>query len=689
MIRFLWILSWSLFSVLPLTLASQPEPTYESLQLGRGTANALDWRPDGKVLAIGSGTGIWLFDDNFQLIARLGDDVVQVVSWNSDGSLLATVSQDLDECWLRVWEVSEDAKSLKRIWEQKACELDLTWGTTGNWLTLFDGNRDLHLVNLDDSDTWFTIPGEIKNYTWSPDGARIAIALADNQVRVLDVYQRKYTLNLSDAGYAAAWSPDGKQLATVTQSGTKKIERPMGEACCVSIDWSAYHGIKFWDTKTGEYLKDIEITDDSTTLTSLYWIPGNIVGGDCTHFEDFLSGLVCLWDLDSGESYSYYIAGGSSGESDVDWSPDYSQFSVEVYWRISYTKVFETLSQDDSKYSSGVISTWHPDNRHLTSIDLAGKIVHYDTGTDKSTEYPLLDNIPFQLVWSPDGNRIAYLTHGADGWDTSVHIQDVDRQLEISAFQAGITRDLKWSSDGQTILTSVDSLPFEAVPYRSTYAWDFLTGNTIMTHHTPTDLLVLEGATRVYWNEDQSRAALTKDNGQVWFTTGQGFISDVDSIHQVVWSPDQTILSVVGTSEQHTIIENWDILHLRLLGRVEYPSQVELDWSPDSQLLEVVSYLWGEYLIEVWDSKLRHNVIRIVVDGSSWRYSLPSSWSPESSRLAVPTSPFKVEVFDLLRGRSQVSFPAYQPTSLAWSPDDKHLAIASYNGTISIWDVPS
>ena len=52
--RFLLLSSLIIFSIAP-TIQSDAQATLdrEILRLGRGTANALDWHPDGDILAVG------------------------------------------------------------------------------------------------------------------------------------------------------------------------------------------------------------------------------------------------------------------------------------------------------------------------------------------------------------------------------------------------------------------------------------------------------------------------------------------------------------------------------------------------------------------------------------------------------------------------------------------------------------
>jgi hypothetical protein len=91
--RYIFMLNFlSFLLIFPCNIVAQDNDTREILRLGRGTANSLDWRPDGKVLAVGSGTGIWLYDEKFETLGHWDNDgvVINKVRWSPDGIYLIT-----------------------------------------------------------------------------------------------------------------------------------------------------------------------------------------------------------------------------------------------------------------------------------------------------------------------------------------------------------------------------------------------------------------------------------------------------------------------------------------------------------------------------------------------------------------------------------------------------------------------
>ena len=60
----------------------------------RGIAVSIAWSPDGDTIAVGSTTGIWLFDAEFEEVAHVGlpefpDNAPNTLDWNASGDLLA------------------------------------------------------------------------------------------------------------------------------------------------------------------------------------------------------------------------------------------------------------------------------------------------------------------------------------------------------------------------------------------------------------------------------------------------------------------------------------------------------------------------------------------------------------------------------------------------------------------------
>ena len=93
------------------SLADDTPEIVEVARFGRGTAYTLAWRPDGEVLAVGSSTGVWFFDEDFNELGRLAEDItVDNLEWSPDGKQLITYNSFFYSlgCDIIIWNVSND-----------------------------------------------------------------------------------------------------------------------------------------------------------------------------------------------------------------------------------------------------------------------------------------------------------------------------------------------------------------------------------------------------------------------------------------------------------------------------------------------------------------------------------------------------------------------------------------------------
>ena len=275
------------------TRFSLPEGADPHLKEGRITA--IQYSRDGRLLAIASAIGIWLYDTDSgeelpQLTRHIGG--VSSVSLSPDGKTLAGGSGRE----IRLWDVKTGAHK----WTLKG-HTTFVWSISfsPDGKTLASGSRDktIRLWDVKTGALKRTIRGhtdEVLSVSFSPDGKTLASGGWDATIRLWDVktgalkrIHRGYTSNISSVSF----SPDGKTLASV--NGKE---------------------IHFLDVKTGAYKRKLK--GHTATINSVSFSPDGKTlasgGWDKT---------IGLWDTKKG-AIKRTLEGHTSNISSVSFSPD-------------------------------------------------------------------------------------------------------------------------------------------------------------------------------------------------------------------------------------------------------------------------------------------------------------------------------------------------------------------------------
>ncbi len=272
---------------------------------------ALDWSPDGKLIASGGKdetVQVWDAANGRRSLTYFGhshwfgNGLVQAVMWSPDGSHIASGSWDKT---VRVWHAStgNTVSTYRSYYELVEA---VAWSPDGKYIASGNRNGTIHVWDVSNSKNVRTFLGhyskglnvDVVSVAWSPDGKRVASASWDRTVQVWNALkQSKRNDYLVFRGHAnevnaLAWSPDGTRIAS---GGRDNL-------------------IKVWDSSSGGLI--LTYRGHTAYVVSAAWSPDGTriasAGADKS---------VQVWDAATGNLICTY-SGHSNRVNAVAWSPD-------------------------------------------------------------------------------------------------------------------------------------------------------------------------------------------------------------------------------------------------------------------------------------------------------------------------------------------------------------------------------
>jgi WD40 repeat protein len=198
---------------------------------------------------------------------------------------------------------------------------------------IFDADTGSLLRTLSDT-------GTVDSAAWSPDGKYLATCSRSDQVHVWGMSSGSSNLVLADENHrlvtSVAWSPDSRHLAT-------------------GAEWD--EAVRVWAGVSGAQVR--ALTAPCNDVRSVTWSP------DGLQVAAVAENMALIWDAGTGELLQTLL--GNSGASAAAWSPDSERLAVG--------------------YGNNTIRTWHA-----------------ATGTLITMSVPLTDG--WAVLY--DGNRYAF-----------------------------------------------------------------------------------------------------------------------------------------------------------------------------------------------------------------------------------------------------------------------------------------
>ena len=592
----------------------------EIMELGRGTPQSLTWSPDGKWLAVGTTTAVWLYDSaNLNAVPTRTGDTATTVFVSTDSRYLVMTDRTLTE----IIDVAQ-AKTLTTI-QDPANPITVT--LNGQWYDLSLGYTYLRPGSAAPFQAFLGLKGF--------DGTDIntLISISPNERHLLITDRKAKTTQLWNMATGQkvvgldpntiwyAWSPDSRYLYTSAE-----------------VDSLTHTYIQFFSVADGS---PIYTLDNSGSCSIAGWSP------DETKFV-----LSCLTD-DFGNSVSVVEAGSGSvlgaytGLSKTGYNDPFLEFSSDgrsIFFYNTSTSTIDLLRWDFNSGKTDTIASL--DNPRTTQIaamavrpgdqDLivqcADNVLRvYDTATGKLTASLRFTTRQNDVIFAPDSQRLysgSSLSGNEAGKDLAIFAWDLNTgQLtaEMNGNQPYVTLDV--SGNGKYLL-STGSDPGQP----TAILWDLNTFKAIevlpdiftqllfaghdyaaMSPLVPGDVepfilrsfSTVSDATVMYPTGLISRNTANSNNGKLTFIGDRFYKSgqlvarlgeaDMAPYFKVAFSPDDSHFATAAGYSREVLLWNsqtlsvqarWTIHHDRTRdGEGELANPIVVAFSPDGHVL--------------------------------------------------------------------------------------------------------
>jgi Tol biopolymer transport system component len=278
------------------------------------------------------------------------------------------------------------------------------------------------------------------------------------------------------------------------------------------------------------------------------------------------------------------------------------------------------LVQEEQHASEVVAPAWSPDGQRIAFLSHRNGVYEiYIMNADGSGVEKLPDSESGSFAWSPNGRQILFTGVSIDPdccpRPTGLYVVNVDGTGRRLVTRSPDLNGGDWSPDGRRIAVSQQ----ESTVY-------------LVNADGSGKRLLLRNAYGLAWSPDGLRVAfyengdlhvMSPDGGEGWAVT-----PDVTIEGGIAWAPDGTEIAFVGSRDgnQDIYVVNADGSDERRLTD-DAASAGEPAWSPDGRTIVFVSGSGGS----------RHDIHLMNADGSGKRLltqdGLAPSWSPDGRKI--------------------------------------------------------